>query len=1026
MKKMRSGFSLFLSMVLVLGMLPVQGYAQDCTHQLTYAAEGDSIIVESCANEGCEHRETATLELDSEASLAYTGKEVKPLRVTYSDGWQGEKPEISYVNNIDVTPEPTEAPEEEPETLEQMPAEVPAAEQPAEETEPVTEEQAATEETAPKEEPEEEKEAEKKEIPIPAGTLTIGDVSVTRTFKVEKATLTVTATASVSYGDDAPVYAPKYEGLAEGDKLEDVLSGEVNMTSTYAKDANAGDPFEILVNAEGVKLKAEDKYVLATKNGTGTVAVRKLTLRLDSTEYTYDGQEHTPKVVVEGLVGEDKVEADYEPVTVKNVGTYKILIKGLKGEEAVLEKYEAIPEGTELPFAVKPRTVEISWDKLEFEYDGEAHLPTPTITGVVEGDEVTLDWEPKEGKTAAGTYDITIVGLNGADAGNYTWTENTETSFTISLPAQEKPDGVTPVAETIRGKSDGKITGVDSTMEYKNKTAGEDVKYTAITGTEVTGLAAGTYLVRKAATDAYDVSEAVEVAIEKGNPVQITLPAEQIGYTLTLTPDETEVEWQDTVTVKFELGDRYTRGVEDFAVKVNGEKIKLDSKGAYTFAVSELEKDEVLTNITITVEGVYPLVAIKFRDTTFTDVVKDVTFDDYLNQDQTLEIETPLDAEIYYAEVDAKVENLSTITEWTPYPDTEMVTVSATDRKAVFYAKVTAGNDVYYASTNGVVFDTTAPVVGIKSGVYYTTQKVKISDSNLKEVIVEGISTTPQTFTAQNGAKEIVVTLKGNVDASYKIVAKDKAGNTTGESSVIRVNMDPIEKLTTTKAGLDKVDTLLNDANATTAEKAALNEIKTNKAAYLVILQIQALPEAKNVQPYNETHRDAYDAAQKAYDALSDTQKKNIVGDDNKKILDDVKDALAYEIITDEDDLQWEKKSQVDFVLKVNGPDARFKELQIAGKVVADTKYTHKEDTYGTKITIDDAYLDTLTTGKKTIKVVYTDGATDGEDQLEIVKAGTNPKTGDDGIRFWMTASVLSLACLAAVACCGRKRKFQA
>lgn len=114
-------------------------------------------------------------------------------------------------------------------------------------------------------------------------------------------------------------------------------------------------------------------------------------------------------------------------------------------------------------------------------------------------------------------------------------------------------------------------------------------------------------------------------------------------------------------------------------------------------------------------------------------------------------------------------------------------------------------------------------------------------------------------------------------------------------------------------------------------------------------------------------------------------------------------------------------------MVKVNGPDARFKELKIGGNVVATTKYTYKEDTYGTKITIDEAYLDTLTTGKKTIKVVYTDGDTGDTTKIEILKAGsTNPKTGDEGILLWMTASVLSLACLAAAACFGRKRRYQA
>ena len=121
MKKMKRGFSLLLSAVLVLGMVPAQGFAAECQHVLTYSAE-KTCITATCGNEGCTYKETATLELDKEASLAYTGEEVKPLKVVYSEGWLGEKNDvITYVNNVEVTklqeaaaePVKEETPEEE-------------------------------------------------------------------------------------------------------------------------------------------------------------------------------------------------------------------------------------------------------------------------------------------------------------------------------------------------------------------------------------------------------------------------------------------------------------------------------------------------------------------------------------------------------------------------------------------------------------------------------------------------------------------------------------------------------------------------------------------------------------------------------------------------------------------------------------------------------------------------------------------------------------------------------------------------
>ena len=999
MKNMRRGFSLLLSTVLVLGMMPVQGFAADCQHDLVYSAEGES-IVETCANAGCEHRETATLEL--EGKTAYTGKEVKPLKAVYSAGWQGEKNGvITYVNNIEVT------------RLQETAAEPVSGEQTGAESQPAPEDAAEQQKTAdPQGEPGEQKEPEQEqEVPeepkIPAGTLTIAGASITRTFAVEKAVLTVTATAAVAYGDDEPVYTLNYAGLAEGDKAETVLSGDIEVTGTYTKGANAEDTFDILVDAAGVTV-VSDRYTLETKNGTGTVAARKLAIGLDNTEYTYDGTEHTPQVVVDGLVDGAQLTPDYKPVNAKTAGTYTVSITGWTDTDGVEKNYE-LPVETELTFKVSPREVAIDWGTLTFLYDGEKHLPEPKITNRVGEDEVSLDLDRKEGETDRGSYKLTVLGLNGADAGNYALPEAVEKTFTIELPAQDAPAGVAAEAETVLGKADGKLTQVAEGMEYKNKAAGESGKYTKINGTEVAGLAAGTYLVRYGKTDTHKASDDVEVTVHAGPSLKINLPAAQAGYTLTAEP--AEVGWNGSSTITFAMADGYVR-TGDFAIKVNGETVKLDKNGKYTI-------EKMQQNADVTVTGVEPVIAMELMGEEYRAVEETVTFDLYSKTVQTLTISSGLEeGGIYYAETKEAAEpgDLAD-SKWTEY--TGPVTISNTDRRAVFYAKVVdASGAVYYASTQGVVFDTTKPVIQINGAdatsgkAYYTTLAVTATDDNLEEVRLNGLP------------KPQPISLAGNVEKTYVIRAEDKAGN----QEQITVIMHPVDTLKASEGGLNSVKNIRDNqcANATEEEKAALDEILDNMEVYRVILQIRALPEAEAVEPYNEDHRDAYDLAREAFNDLTTAQKR-LVSQADKDHLDDVEDALAYKILTDEDDLQWEKKSKVDLVVKVNGPNARFEELQIAGKVVAASKYTHKADAAGTKITIDDAYLETLTTGKKTIKVVYSDGSTDGSVKIEIFKAGSlNPKTGDDGILLWMAASVLSLACLAAVAFSPKKRKFQA
>lgn len=996
MKKMRRGFSLLLSIVMVLGMVPVQGFAADCQHTLTYSAEGECITA-VCSNEGCAYQETATLVLDPEASLAYTGKEIKPLKVVYSEGWQGPKTDtVTYVHNVEVTKAPQE----------------PAAEQTESQTVSAEPQPEDGEQEAPEGEEQKTPVEQKEEPKIPTGTLTIGGVSVSKTFAVGKAKLIVTAMAEAAYGDAEPVYTPVYKN-AEGEPVEAVLSGEPGLTSSYTPEAEAETDFEIVVSLEGV---TSEQYDLEAENGSFKVARKKLTLVSDTLAFDYDGQPHAPALTVAGLVGQDKVEPEYDAVTGTNAGTYTIGIKSWKGEEAVLKNYE-LPAETEIHFTVNPREVEFKLDKAEYVYDGEAHTPAVTIGNLVEGDQLELDYEPVT-ETNPGEYTIALKGFKTVEghedaADNYILPDN-QVSFVIHNGIQAKPENVTAVKESVQGAADGRITGVDDTMEYKSG----DGEYAPVTGTELTGLPAGTYFVRYAAKEHFDASEAVEVTVEPGNPIQIILPAEdkQIGYTL--TADKTAVSLGESVTITYTLEPGYIE-LDAFQVKVNGEAVALE-EGSYT--IENIQQDAA-----VTVEGVEAAISMEFMDEEYHTVVDEITFAQYTNKKKTLTITSAWDAKIYYAEKDKKVDPAVDIPEvdWNLYEEGG-VTIGSTDRKAVFYARVMddAGN-VHYASTNGVVFDTTPPVVKVngetvafdKDNKYsmdcYTKQIVMAEDENLSKITLNNAN---MSLTAD-------IELAGNLNKRYNLRISDAAGNAVQ----LTVQMHPIEDLKKSAEDLNRLDEIIEEArtHATSNELAKLEEINENKKAYLAILLIQNLPDTADVQPYNEDHRDAYEAAQEAYDDLTETEKA-IVGNDNKTHLQDVKAALAYDITTKAVDLRWAKSSQKDLTVKANGPNARFEELWINKKKVATTKYSHKADTAGgTVITIDEDYLDTFSVGEYVIKVVYEDGETDGNDKIVILKAGTNPKTGDEGILLWMAASVLSLACLAVIVP-GRKRKFQA
>lgn len=84
------------------------------------------------------------------------------------------------------------------------------------------------------------------------------------------------------------------------------------------------------------------------------------------------------------------------------------------------------------------------------------------------------------------------------------------TPFTVT--ARPAAPSVTAAAETIKGKGDGKVTGVDTTMEYSTD---DGLNWKDCTDTEITGLAAGTtVMVRVKATGSAPHGEAASCTID--------------------------------------------------------------------------------------------------------------------------------------------------------------------------------------------------------------------------------------------------------------------------------------------------------------------------------------------------------------------------------------------------------------------------------------------------------------------------------------------------------------------------------
>ena len=150
-----------------------------------------------------------------------------------------------------------------------------------------------------------------------------------------------------------------------------------------------------------------------------------------------------------------------------------------------------------------------------------ASVPIPTaasglkwtgreLTGVPEG----VGYTVADGKkTDVGAYTATA---SLSSKTNYRWSDHTTEDKRIAWSIEKAdgpaaPSGLTGIAPTSDGGSDGRITGVSARMEYSAKKDFSDRKN--CTGTEITGLAAGSYYVRVKETGTQKAGKYASVSV---------------------------------------------------------------------------------------------------------------------------------------------------------------------------------------------------------------------------------------------------------------------------------------------------------------------------------------------------------------------------------------------------------------------------------------------------------------------------------------------------------------------------------
>lgn len=251
-------------------------------------------------------------------------------------------------------------------------------------------------------------------------------------------------------------------------------------------------------------------------------------------------------------------------------------------------------------------------------------------------------------------------------------------------------------------------------------------------------------------------------------------------------------------------------------------------------STSGIESDTA--SITVKRDTVLPDGDITIKENSVKKLINKITFGLFFNENVDVTI-TGTDAlsnvdsiQYYRSEEILDEDEVISLEDWVPY-DSSIHETAVDAEKFIYYVKITdkAGNATLFGS-NGVTFDLTAPAVtGVNNGsTYYTTQKISVADINLDTVTLN-----EEPVTLENG----VLTLNGNTETTYTIVATDKADNTTTVTITMKTiaslseDIDDLTSSDVTSADKGTVDDVKNAAdsvdteNATEEEKAELEEI---------------------------------------------------------------------------------------------------------------------------------------------------------------------------------------------------------
>ena len=636
------------------------------------------------------------------------------------------------------------------------------------------------------------------------------------------------------------------------------------------------------------------------------------------------------------------------------------------------------------------KQVSVPWPKYKYLYMNFYTYNGKEQVGVDAGEGYTLSGDYK--KTDAGTYTAKVNLLDG-----YEWqdgsTDEKTIEWEISQAQQDTPGGLQGVAPSSSSAKDGKIKGTTSTMRYKRAFITGDYVHYCDNG-ETTGLEPGEYLVWYAEKKPnYAASPYTKVMV----PNYGDTTSKIIVRNGTVNgSDSLIVSKSDVATLVAKTSASYDKEFDKWVIKAGKATIK-DVYSATT----------TITNVDgpVTVEAVY-------KDKKFELNVVNGTGSGSFTQGTvvTIKADAPPAGKVFW-KWEALVGS-PYIQNW--LEDTTEVIIKQADVKieavykdatpitppgpAKYALKIDGGiGSGEYGENSEVIIKAHAPELGKEFDKWELVSG---------DVVIEDVNSAITKVTTKAMAANIRAVYKeSSIPAptlKFDLIVKNGTGSGTyEENEVVSIQADaPVAGMEFDRWKTNSGKVTFDNYKSINTTVTILDSNAEIEALYKKVVPVHTHMYGAWVSDDTSHWHECTDAT--CTDKTGSIKDKTVHAYDND--MDDTCNVCGYKrvlptpVVTykfiEGANGSWTKNSGQDLGFKTNGEFSKFTGVKVDGTSIGNDKYTAVSGS--TVVTLKKDYLETLSVGKHTLTVVYTDSECTTEFQVKAASATEDTKPGTE------------------------------